>query len=156
MINFYFQIFHWIGNLLEAGGSEAESRLVFMHFSKLLRALEPQSSLSKEAWNRINLAFECESGLEYRHFLFCYILASGEVQNPDSKSLRFEGQKDEENVTKMPKLSGFYNEELLLSVVQHSIARGINGNPIKEGSYIFTIEALNHFPTLNVAQCEFL
>ena len=69
--------------------------------------------------------------------------------------MRFEGQKEAaENVRKMPKISGFHNEELLLALVQNSIARGLNENPIKEGSYIFTIEAINHFPTLNVAQCK--
>ena len=139
---------------MEEGGSDAQSRLVFMHFSKLLRAFEPQSDLWKEAWNRINTVFESTQFLEYRHFLFCYILASGELQSSDSKSsksLRFdEGHNDTENDTKMPKLSGFHDEVTILLLLQKCITRALNENPIKEGSYVFIIEVLNHFPTLKI------
>lgn len=149
--------------LLE-GGSEKEGRLVFLHFAKLLKTLQrTQSSLYQDAWHRLNTVFQTQESLEYRHFLCCYILASCEQETQYekvAKSTRFAASEIERNSEKskvmLPISPGFYCQEPLLSLLENCIQRALHGAEIKEGAYIFSLEILNHFPSVNLSNSNAL
>ena len=155
--NLFLKIFEWIQNLLEEGSSEKESRLVFMHVAKLLKSLQKASEdLYLDAWDRIKALFTAQH-LEYRHFLFCYILASlgtSEIQHGTKpNAIRFEERVDEKSGQgKMmkPILSGFYCEKHLLSLLESCIVKALDVDKVQEESYIFSQEILDHFPSLKL------
>lgn len=141
--------------------------MVFTHFAKLLKSLQKASeNLYLDAWDRIKALFAAQQSLEYRHFLFCYIIASlgTELQygRPQPNTIRFEEGVVEtpsntgyEKMMK-PILTGFYCEKHLLSLLENCIVKALDVDEIQEESYIFNLEILKHFPSLKLSNSSAL
>lgn len=144
--------------------------MVFTHFAKLLKSLQKASeNLYLDAWDRIKALFAAQQSLEYRHFLFCYIIASlgtTEIQygRPQPNTIRFEeggmvetpSNTGYEKMMKKPILTGFYCEKDLLSLLENCMVKALDVDEIQEESYIFNLEILKHFRSLKLSNSSAL
>ena len=113
--------------------------------------------------------FAAQQSLEYRHFLFCYIIASlgTEIQygRPQPNTIRFEeggvvetpsSNTGYEKMMKKPILTGFYCEKHLLSLLENCMVKALDVDEIQEESYIFNLEILKHFRSLKLSNSSAL